>query len=106
MTPGACAEIIRKSDPVHFLAAMAAPVAARLMALAIHFDRMIREGAVGSYSEIAPAGRGFPRLDHRDHEARGPASAGVGGDSINPTLTRPGLPARYGALVEKGIPSQ
>ena len=29
------------------------PRAARLMALAIHFDRMIREGAVASYSELA-----------------------------------------------------
>lgn len=29
------------------------PREARLMALAIHFDRLIREGAVGSYSEIA-----------------------------------------------------
>ena len=30
-----------------------APRAARLMALAIHFNRMIREGAAGSYSELA-----------------------------------------------------
>ena len=29
------------------------PRQARLMALALHFDRLIREGAVGSYSEIA-----------------------------------------------------
>ena len=29
------------------------PRQARLMALAIHFDRLIRDGAVGSYSEIA-----------------------------------------------------
>lgn len=29
------------------------PREARLMALAIHFDRLVREGAVGSYSEIA-----------------------------------------------------
>ena len=29
------------------------PRGARLMTLAIHFDRLIREGAVGSYSEIA-----------------------------------------------------
>ena len=29
------------------------PRAARLMALAIHFNRMIREGAVGSYLELA-----------------------------------------------------
>ena len=29
------------------------PRAARLMALAIHFDRLLREGAAGSYSELA-----------------------------------------------------
>ena len=29
------------------------PHSARLMALAIHFDRLLREGTVASYSEIA-----------------------------------------------------
>jgi hypothetical protein len=29
------------------------PRQARLMALAIHFDRLIREGTVGSYAEVA-----------------------------------------------------
>ena len=45
-TPGPVPEII--------------PREARLMALAIHFDRLIREGAVGSYSEIARLTRTSP----------------------------------------------
>jgi hypothetical protein len=58
------------------------PRVARLMALAIHFEGLIRQGVVRDYADLAQAGRRIQSENHPNHEPAEPTALETGGTSV------------------------